>query len=573
MAFISVSDELKKKSFTDVENKFITKYLPVLESEAVKVYLYALYVYQSGLASFTALDFSKALNMPEEKINGYFEYLEEFELVSILCRNPLEIKICDCENVYGAPKKYKPEKYADFTKNVQNIIKGRMISTNEFMEYFYLMEEYGFDQNALIMIITYCVNLKGDDIRLAYIKKVAKNFAAEGVTTAAKVDEKLSAYSSSSPALMKLFAALGINRRPDIDDDKLYKKWTEEMEFSEEAVIAASKFFKAKSVEKIDSALSELYKNRKFDVKEIEDYCKNKNSVYSATLEIARALGVYMQNPAPYVENYANVWFNYGYDAKTLKALASYCFMHGRNSFEAMNDFVKQLYDDGIITEESVGEYISTRNEEDKLIKQILTTGGLTRKIINWDRECLSRWKTWGFNDEMLLEAAKIASGKSNPMAYMNGVLSSWKSENVFTKDKIPMQYATISTPSVKNGKSIDKAAIERHYSDLRHFAEEQAEAALKKATADPVYGELYRQINSLNIKLAFAEIRDKNQAAAIARDIAALEEKADSRLSSLGIDKKKFIPDYKCKICNDTGFDANGKQCKCLKEFIKNNS
>ena len=42
MPLISVSDELLKKSFTSVENKFITKYLPVLEPNAVKVYLFAL---------------------------------------------------------------------------------------------------------------------------------------------------------------------------------------------------------------------------------------------------------------------------------------------------------------------------------------------------------------------------------------------------------------------------------------------------------------------------------------------------------------------------------------------------
>ena len=58
MAFISVSEEVAKKSFTSVENKFITKYLPVLEPVAVKVYLYSLYLYQSGQTSITLADLS-----------------------------------------------------------------------------------------------------------------------------------------------------------------------------------------------------------------------------------------------------------------------------------------------------------------------------------------------------------------------------------------------------------------------------------------------------------------------------------------------------------------------------------
>ena len=37
MAFISLEPELKAKSFTGIENKFITKYMPVLDAVAVKV--------------------------------------------------------------------------------------------------------------------------------------------------------------------------------------------------------------------------------------------------------------------------------------------------------------------------------------------------------------------------------------------------------------------------------------------------------------------------------------------------------------------------------------------------------
>ena len=44
MAFISASEGLIRKSTTTVENKFITKYLPVLNPVAVKVYIYALYL-------------------------------------------------------------------------------------------------------------------------------------------------------------------------------------------------------------------------------------------------------------------------------------------------------------------------------------------------------------------------------------------------------------------------------------------------------------------------------------------------------------------------------------------------
>ncbi len=568
MAFISLDDEAAKKSFTVVENKFITKYLPVLEAGAVKIYLFALYLSQSGQSLYTIGDMAKKLETTEEQVENYFKYLEEFELVSIISSSPFEVKILDCDNVYGKPKKLNPEKYSGFSTEVQSIITGRMISTNEFMEYYYLLEEYGFERNALLMIINYCVSMKGNDIRFQYIKKVAKSFAAEGITTAKKAEEKLSAYTSSTPALVRIFSACGINRRPDYTDDKFYAKWSSEYGFSDDAIIAAAKYFKAKSSEKIDAALSELYKNRKFDVKEIEDYCKNKNSLYTAALDVAKALGVFVQNPAPYIENYVSVWCNFGFDCETLKLIANYCFIRGKNSFEAMNDFTLSLYDDGIVTEKAVSDKLSSLAAEDKLIKNILSTCGLTRKIIASDRECLKRWRDWGFSDDMLFKAAELSSGKNNPIAYMNGVLSSWKIAGTVTLESL--NNVSLTSPV---GTESKRAIIERHYYDLRAKAERKAEAALKKAADDKIYGEIRRKINSLSIQLAFAEIKDAQKAEELSSEITTLEKQGDERLAKLKIDKEQFVPQYKCKVCGDTGYDKSGKQCDCLIKFIKDNN
>lgn len=561
MAFICLSDKVSDKSFTSVENKFITKYMPVLDPVAVKVYLYALYLCKSSASNFTVGDLGKALELSEEQTINYFEYLEEYELIKITSFSPFEAMILDCENISGTPKKIKPEKYADFTRSAQALIKGRMISTNEFREYFYLLEEYSFDQNALLMIISYCVNLKGDNIRFQYIKKVAKSFAEEGATTADKVNEKLSSYTSSTPALIRIYSAAGISRQPDIDDDKLYKKWSVELGFDDEAIIAAAKYFKAKTADKLDAALNELYKNRKFDIKEIEDYCKNKNSIYTATVEIARLLGVYMKNSAPYIETYSNVWCNYGYSLDALKNVAVHCFRNGKNSFEEMNGFITELLKDGIVDDSAVKNKLETCQADDELISKLISACGLSRKIIDWDRDNLARWRDWGFNNEMLLKAASLSSGKNNPFAYMNGILSAWKAGGIFSGDKIDENNAN-------RGKIWDKAAIESHYSELRHTAEERADKALNSALADSEYSAIHQQLNSLAIKLAFAEIKDESAAKEISAQISQLEKKSDERLAALGIDKKSFAPHYSCKICGDTGYDKNGKPCVCLKRL-----
>lgn len=567
MPFISVAPELLNKGFTGVQNKFITKYLPVLDGDAVKVYLYALYACANN-RDCSAKEMADALSVPEDKIAGYFNYLEEYELVAVLSLNPLEIKILDADNVSGKPKKIRPEKYADFSKSVQQIIKGRMISTNEFREYFSLMEDYGLEQSALLMIINYCVNLRGDDIRFQYIKKVAKDFAESGANTASKVESRLSSCTASTPALMRIYSAAGIKKKPDWEDDRLYAKWTSDMGFDEKAICTAAKLFRTRTAEKLDSALGELYKNKKFDPKEIRDYCDKKNSVYNDTLAIARELGVYMQNASPYIENYVNKWYDLGYSSDSLKALANYAFKRGGGDFENLNSLVQSLCDGGIVTDESVREHLQKAEEDDKFIRHILSVCGLSRKIINSDRENLRRWRSWDFSDGMIERAAEMSCGKSNAPAYMNGILSVWKSENVTTPDKI--------TDSARHTRQTEipqtniKAETERHYSELRHAAQERAELALKRATDDAVYGDIKKRLDELAITLAFAEARDPEKAEHVSREMERLEQIGDRRLAELKIDKSEFSPKYSCAQCGDTGYTPDGKMCACMSRFIK---
>jgi len=65
-----------------------------------------------------------------------------------------------------------------------------------------------------------------------------------------------------------------------------------------------------------------------------------------------------MQNSAPYIETYVNVWCDLGFNLNCLKKIADYCFKNGRKSFEDMHEFVSKLYDGGIVSDGSVDEYI-----------------------------------------------------------------------------------------------------------------------------------------------------------------------------------------------------------------------
>ncbi len=437
MAFISADEELTKKSNTSVENKFILKYLPEIDAVAVKVYLYSLYLYQNG-QSHTLTDLAAKLQITEEEAKQYFEYLESLELVSITSVSPFEVKILDCDNIYGKPKILHPEKYQGLYEEIQCIFgDGRMVSQDEFRDYLIFLEDYGFERNALVMVIAYCVNLKGNDIGAAYIKKVLKNFESDGANTEKKVSEKLSSYTASTSSLLKIFSACGIKRAPAAEDNDYYKKWTE-LGFDDDAIIAAAKSFKCKSFEKLNLSVLELYKNRKFDAKEIADFRKVKDSLYNIAHSVAKSLGVYVSDPTPYVENYVGVWSGFGFSGDSLLKIANYCFLSGRNTFDGMDDFVANLYKQAFVDDASIDNLLAELAENDKFIKSVHAACGLTRKIIPYDRQALTRWRDWGFSDEMILKSAELSSSKNNPIAAMNYLLSTWKNASVYTVEQIP---------------------------------------------------------------------------------------------------------------------------------------
>ena len=458
MAFISVADELTKKSITSIENKFILKYLPEIEPFAIKVYLYALYLYQNGQTAYTLEDFAAKLKITEEQAQEWFEYLQSIELVAITSVFPFEVRILDCDNYFGKPKVLHPEKYQGLYEEIQSIFdNGRMVSQDEFREYLIFLEEYGFERNALVMVIAYCIDRKGNDIGAAYIKKVLKSFESDGTITEALVKNKLASYTASTASLIKIFSACSIKRQPEAQDNEYYGKWIA-LGFDDDAIIAAAKSFKVKAFDKLNTAILELYKNKKFDAKEIADYRKTKEDLYKSALSIAKSLGVYISDPTPYVENYVTMWSSYGFSGEALQKIANYCFLSGKNTFDGMNDFIQNLYKQAFVDDDSVNGLLTELAKDDKFIKSVLAACGLTRKIIPYDRQALSRWRDWGFNESMILKAAELSATKNNPVAAMNYLLSTWKNSGIFTIEQIPdaLNNSKVSTKTAQRQRDFD---------------------------------------------------------------------------------------------------------------------
>ena len=244
----------------------------------------------------------------------------------------------------------------------------------------------------------------------------------------------------------------------------MYKKWTQDMKYSKNAIITACTKSKVKSMTKLDKEISNLYSAKKFSPEEIDGYYKEKKKIVEIAYSINKTLSVYTEVIDPVVENYVIPWVNKGYDGDSLVFIANYCFSKNRRTLEGMNEVVEKLYKKGLITVNSIAEFIKSSTQDDEFIKKLLSIVGISRRPTDFDRQNVQIWRGWRFSDEMIEEAVSLSAGKNNPFAYVNAILSEWKASDIYTADKIP---STIARASAKTSAFKSQTYTKQELDDL----------------------------------------------------------------------------------------------------------
>lgn len=248
-------------------------------------------------------------------------------------------------------------------------------------------------------------------------------------------------------------------------------------------------------------------------------------------------------------------WYNYGYDETALSEIAMFCLRTERNEFSAMDELIQQLFSEGIVSADRVGEYLKVRNDELRLFTRIQSYCGNLRKTPA-NLSLVGTWRSWNFSDRMILEAARRSSGSANPIPYMNKILSDWKHDGIFEPAKIPEKAADSSKVAAgysnANAAAVEavnaKTDRERYYALLREHAQSVADKYTAKANADPRFKEISRELSRMEIKLAKAEVFEPDSLPSLLRNKEKLLRERGERLRALGITEEQLTPQYRCK-------------------------
>ena len=146
MGFAHFSSDFLMETFTLVDNLFIVEHLPYANETEIKVYLYGLYLCMSPEKDVSLEKMANILNIELDDIIAAYSEFENQGLVQVISRQPLEVKYLSLKGAQQPPKKYKGEKWNDFNLQLQSLYPNRMLTPNEFNEYYNFFENYNIDK-------------------------------------------------------------------------------------------------------------------------------------------------------------------------------------------------------------------------------------------------------------------------------------------------------------------------------------------------------------------------------------------------------------------------------------------
>lgn len=456
---------------TAVDNRFIINYLPDAPDVRSAVYLLGLTLCQSQGTDNSCATIAAKLNLSEREVLDAFLYWDELGLVHVTADDPPQIIYLTLKESASALKKISPSKYAKFSKEMQSVIEGRMITTTEYNEYYTFLENTTFEPAALIAVAKYCVELKGSSINYRYILTVARNQLVKGANGLAAVQDNLNSQQKYDADLAIVFKALGSNRKFDYSDREMYEKWTKDFGFSSDVIAIVAKQCKSGGMAKLDAELCEYYKKGALSVKEIEFYKTEKQRLYDLARSVNKAIGVYYQSLDAVVDEYVTVWLRKGFDDQTIVAIAKYCFKSGIRTLQGVASIIEKLHKNGVTTLDGLHAYLSALERVDEQIATILNACGLERKVTASDRNLYRVWTSnWQMPQDVILLVAKKAAGTNAPMAYVNRILSDLAQNNARTVEQAnaAMERAKQSTATTASA-NIGGVEIER-----RAYTEQQ---------------------------------------------------------------------------------------------------
>lgn len=515
MPICTFSNDYDANKYTLVENRFIIDYLPIMDANDIRVYLYGLYLCHNVYSVSNNLDgICKGVNLKNSEVKKSFEVLQALGLVNITSTAPLSVIFNSPEKALPAHRTYNADKYSDFILNIQQLFVGKELSETDLHAFVDFLESSEMQPDALIMIAGYCIDLKGGNVSRNYVLTVARSWASEGCLTVSDVENRLLQAESVSEQIKQILHALRSKRQPDIDDREYVIKWGK-LGFDIDAILVACKRIKRGGMSALDELLESFAGDGVFTAPDIKAYTEHREQIEACTTNILKNLGLRYQDITAVCELSIAPLFQKGFTSNGLQKISRYCYMNGTRDMAGFCRTVEDFYKGGYISDHSIDLQLDALTRFDDNVQNVIYATGSSRKITAADRDLYRTWSVvWGISDQTILQYARESQGKAYAMSWLGNRLSELKGNDVFVPEKAV------------------KEPTEKKPSGMSDF--EKAEIR-EKLFEDAIYSTLMARKKKLDFELSEYVFSDKAIPPTKQKEVDDLQHQIDARILELG--------------------------------------
>ena len=269
-----------------VSEIFILKYMKDMPQEAVKLYMYLLYI-EANQINIEIETISKEINISLKDVKASLDYLQEkgliimmeegFYIVDLQEKEVMELytpKVTASKEMIEANQK-KNNKREKIINDIESMYFAGNMKAEWYKKIILWFEKYNFSNEAMLGIFSHCFS---DEVKpIAYVETVVKSMADKGVITINDLSKQIVNYDKKSKIIKFVKTELNLHKALTKPQERIVEKWIFDYNYDKEQIkLVIDKTINAQSVgfNYLDKIITEWYQQGLKTAEEILKYEK-----------------------------------------------------------------------------------------------------------------------------------------------------------------------------------------------------------------------------------------------------------------------------------------------------------
>ena len=251
-----------------VSEIFILKYMKDMPQEAVKLYMYLLYI-EANQINIEIETISKEINISLKDVKASLDYLQEKEVMELYTP-----KITANKEMIEANQR-KNNKREKIINDIESMYFAGNMKAEWYKKIILWFEKYNFSNEAMLGIFSHCFS---DEVKpIAYVETVVKSMADKGVITINDLSKQIVNYDKKSKIIKFVKTELNLHKALTKPQERIVEKWIFDYNYDKEQIkLVIDKTINAQNVgfNYLDKIITEWYQQGLKTAEEILKYEK-----------------------------------------------------------------------------------------------------------------------------------------------------------------------------------------------------------------------------------------------------------------------------------------------------------